>query len=979
MKKLLALIVALCGMTAAMADDTNGFIEVYSADQLKEEIEKDDHARIHLAADIKLAKYGNDPYWDTFLNTFYGTIDGGYMTIDMERGKVLYGTARIYGTDYDQWDWVNRCLFSKVENAVFSNLTFMNIAITEYASNNTGVIAREAKNCVFSNVTFCNVKVKSNVDKAGTLVGYAEGCRFFAVSVQNSEVETDGKRAGGLVGQSKDCGYQMCITNPATNVYSDGTAFDGAYVGGLVGHSLNDVFAYCVNTGMVGANDHYAGGLVGMSEYSQFIACQNCGPVAHYDQETFERDAENHYLTISKMTYDDAKVLPLVVGSLGESVTVGDKPVTADVVCSMVSELCRESLNSFTQSMSGGLLGKMYAMNLCPLNASDPAQALTFGQHVPVAADGTVAIDPSTETLCEALWSLSAVFSNGFCASMTAYNTLEHDNVGGISGCAKGGLYEGCANYGSFACEDENCGGIVGLGQGVTICNCLNLAASTDYDVVSTTAGILGKAEPDESKGYKRCLVTNCLSTWDFHLVGDSKYADGMNPASGNNYRLTGGKSAGVVCEMQVSEQQIGSGIVAMWLNQGIENRSEGFKPWRQTLAQQEAALTDAHPVLDINHCEVTIDDLPHEVIERPDQLVAFAARVNAGDQFACAVLANDLDMSPVDNFTPIGLNESYAQFRGIFDGRGHTISNLKVSRSKEAGLFGGVHAHAQISNVIVGEGSEITSSGDEGAGGIVGRVCPNGWQWGNVVIENCGSLAEVKANNHGGGIVGRAMIDYDYIQVFVDNCFNMGTITATQGNSGLLCGYMRNAAVVSNCWSAGQLLSGTQGVKPFDDTNKEPEFFVGYLDELNIKDCYAIDPAVTVQGADGDTKQEGVRNTPTEWAASGWLTFYLNKEVTDGTQMWFQKLGEGGDPYPVRTPALDGSNIVYRWVRDDYYDGGGFGNVTLEEMTDYILGIKNAYYSQFDLNQDRKHTVEDLVPFIGAVNKLKERFSVAE
>lgn len=50
-------------------------------------------------------------------------------------------------------------------------------------------------------------------------------------------------------------------------------------------------------------------------------------------------------------------------------------------------------------------------------------------------------------------------------------------------------------------------------------------------------------------------------------------------------------------------------------------------------------------------------------------------------------VLANDIDLSTVDNWTPIG--DGYA-FGGTFDGNGYTISNLKINTTNNpTGLFG--------------------------------------------------------------------------------------------------------------------------------------------------------------------------------------------------------------------------------------------------------------------------------------------------
>ena len=73
--------------------------------------------------------------------------------------------------------------------------------------------------------------------------------------------------------------------------------------------------------------------------------------------------------------------------------------------------------------------------------------------------------------------------------------------------------------------------------------------------------------------------------------------------------------------------------------------------------------------------------------ISTPDQLVAFAAAVNAGGEEAAAkaVLTQDIDMKDVA-WTPIG-NGAYTTanamtgpaFQGTFDGQGHAVRNLKI------------------------------------------------------------------------------------------------------------------------------------------------------------------------------------------------------------------------------------------------------------------------------------------------------------
>lgn len=68
--------------------------------------------------------------------------------------------------------------------------------------------------------------------------------------------------------------------------------------------------------------------------------------------------------------------------------------------------------------------------------------------------------------------------------------------------------------------------------------------------------------------------------------------------------------------------------------------------------------------------------------ISTPEQLTAFRDAVNGGNAFAGATieLNDDIDMSetPWDN----GIGKTFSAFDGTFDGNGHTISNLKITRT---------------------------------------------------------------------------------------------------------------------------------------------------------------------------------------------------------------------------------------------------------------------------------------------------------
>lgn len=478
------------------------------------------------------------------------------------------------------------------------------------------------------------------------------------------------------------------------------------------------------------------------------------------------------------------------------------------------------------------------------------------------------------------------------------------DYLGGIAAEAKYSTFDLCINNGSLLCEDEYGGGIVGYGTQVTLNNCLSASRDLDFPNTSTCGSIIGVAEES--------TMTNCFANVDRAMIGKTI---NMKLRTGNNYRLHDKNASNSEFEMGVNQQMMESGIVAYWLNNCPDNQQS--KPWRQNTRERNdlgyTVIRNLYPVLNVLYHTsqvVTIDNMrERSFITTADELKAYANKVNQGDLYACAVLADDIDLGGT-NWTPIGTNTN--RFHGLFDGRGHTIKGLTCSVTgknedyKGAGLFGVIDVLAGIENVIIDDGSVISNTTNTGAAGIVGVVKSEDKLWGDVYIRNCGNYASVSAPDQAGGILGRVMNNKSdsQVKVHVENCFNLGTITDTSGdgNSALLCGYIKDRGVVRNCWSGGKLLSSATNGTPFnkDNPSSEPEFFVGYSGSLDIENCGVIEPSKNVQAADSNAKQKGVTNVTKDDVACGKLTLLVNGGTDDANMpnIWQQNLQ--ADAYPV-------------------------------------------------------------------------------
>ncbi|MBQ7988272.1 MAG: hypothetical protein IJ253_07155 [Bacteroidaceae bacterium] len=176
-------------------------------------------------------------------------------------------------------------------------------------------------------------------------------------------------------------------------------------------------------------------------------------------------------------------------------------------------------------------------------------------------------------------------------------------------------------------------------------------------------------------------------------------------------------------------------------------------------------------------------DFLPHEndfyQIADADDLVLFAKAVNMGNILFNAVLTADIDLSDIENFTPIGLfsdDASYGQvtYGGIFDGQGHEISNLKVDLSEpfEAGLFSRING-GEVRNMGI-VNAHIVSKANIRVGVLAGEAASckvtNVYTVGEIVLET--------RHTQKGGIAGEASSST------LTNCYTTYTTLTNAANA---------------------------------------------------------------------------------------------------------------------------------------------------------------------------------------------------
>ena len=298
-----------------------------------------------------------------------------------------------------------------------------------------------------------------------------------------------------------------------------------------------------------------------------------------------------------------------------------------------------------------------------------------------------------------------------------------------------------------------------------------------------------------------------------------------------------------------------------------------GVKAHLQNAEGTDVAVVTMDSVYQYHHTEYTevadttwytnkLDGQTEFVITTPDELYGFASLVNAGTfgnekvYLASNITVNDTGIDPTAEtwatvsaglvkWTPIGKvidansnwNLDTADFKGAFDGQGHTIKGLYTDISSTssdtmkanwcAGLFGSVSTTAQIENVkvensyfkanhyagsIVGlikNGTINNTYSDStvtvvttktAAGGIAGGI-RSGINGAKGIIQNSWFDGSVSANGSiCGGIVGLCLISSE-----IKNCLNEGSVGTIKHNGGIVGQIGQSTSVsIEDCLNVG-------------------------------------------------------------------------------------------------------------------------------------------------------------------------------
>lgn len=273
-----------------------------------------------------------------------------------------------------------------------------------------------------------------------------------------------------------------------------------------------------------------------------------------------------------------------------------------------------------------------------------------------------------------------------------------------------------------------------------------------------------------------------------------------------------------------------------------------------------------------------------------------FRGQVNNGNTTINGKLTADIDLSNEKNYTPIGNTESTA-YAGKFNGQFHRIMNMHIdsNNGKSVGFFGYASAKSQIERVIIDSSCSIKSSTANYVGGVLGQHPRNG-ETDKFYLRYCGNEASIEAAGNVGGVMGG---NRAYNPVEIQYCYNTGNLKSTNGDAGTVIGFIgnNNTFWVKDCWNSGTVTA---------TGNKK--YVLNYQGTVHVSNCYGLEGTPLSGG-------ESAKSFKSYELANGALAYKMNGGKTDGTQVWYQKIGvdehpvfaQGNTVYHINDLACDG------------------------------------------------------------------------
>lgn len=803
------------------------------------------------------------------------------------------------------------------------------------STDNYGGFFGEIKGATIKNITFDNAKVHNYQSATGIVAGRSMTSSILGVSVINSNV-TGKDYTGGIIGVS--------VSSKIANCYCESDISGNQYAGGIVGYYnslsgkadiLRNIFSSCNVT-----YKSYGGLLAG--EITQEATVRAVGLIV------YNKDA--------KLTENGKELLD------DNKKSIGSGKLTVGFILGCSRETLKSGVVAYMLQQKRGTDDVTWGQNLSTEN-SDAYPMLGSPNRVYTNSNVTLS--------CQGSLNYAGTFTNDIIEDeemCTSHSNPSIHKDGTAATCTKNGILE---HYECQTCH----------------------SAFEDKQLTREIEDIIVPAQKHNYGPNDNCI--NCNEPMPTIALGSNsiqiREMDYQNDViTGYNiFKITPTKSG--ILDYKNDKVR----FFSLW----DSSKSKGLFFSQEntgTLGKVEANTTYYLGVKGINgiaidgDVELTlgISECPNDlagdgskdnpfVLKTAEHLKFFADYVtnyNTTHKAACAKIAdevNEIDMSSICHaaegeyetevsWKPIDADSWWS---GFFDGNGKTISNLYIDTSDSyyVGLFGCAY-EGVIKNLTLKKAIVKNNASNGYSGILVGRAYNSKIQ--NIVID---AESSINAKNNTGGIVG-----YVVRSATVTNCINHAIVNGNSKVGGIVGNLERGN--LENVFNNSHVTATESG-----------GLIVGYSDPYNVSGvvAYNKDAVLTINGTQVEAKATGSGTLSStaytkDDVQSGKLAYALNNGVTDGSQIWYQKLGEDGDAYPMMKST--GENTVYHGTKcnkiTDVYtnDNSIFGEDGAIPHKNYHLATEpdaNGIYSDVCVEcNSPKEGVKYIKDFCGEIGR---------
>lgn len=557
-----------------------------------------------------------------------------------------------------------------------------------------------------------------------------------------------------------------------TNYFGGGKGTEKApFLIGTELHLRN--LSYLVNKVSAVSYDVYYRQSADISFERAFSAIGTLGFGGYYDGD---------YRTLNNLTF------------LGERAALFDTLSGGATVIRVAIESCETTVSSIAVEVeSGATIEKCYSLALingtgalggiAKVNAGIIKESFFAGRingTGAVAVGGITAVNSGSIINC---------FTSAYISSNGTAGGIAGENNGDISGCT----VSGTVNISSMG---SNVGGLVGVMTGGRLADCMILAIITVNGELDTQkkAGVLAGSSVSTTISLSGKIAYN-----GDEILFDTGYYLNSNPISVVIYKatadvmvlpsFTSGFTTDYVSGPQRDKDSDYAPINAVFANTGIKRVEE---------LSAEAAKLRLFGWDNASEAEWGSESNPYIIdsVSRLRTLSSLTANRYdyTGNYFK---MTADIDMNNVSDFRPIGRYAAAASadnriFNGVFDGNGHSISNLSITEEAvygHVGLFAYTGSRFILKNLTLSDSCTVSTKGNY-AGSLAG--------YNSGKIIGCISYATVSANNFVGGLTA-----YSVSGAEITHSVFAGTIPEDTANAYGITGQIIDSVVINtrNTW----------------------------------------------------------------------------------------------------------------------------------------------------------------------------------